>query len=183
MLFQYETERTYLRVLNSQDYQLVLDFILKNGRYYEAFETKKAKNYYSADFWQNSLNYEYKLMEKSLALRFYVFLKEDPSHIIGTVSFQHVTKGAHPTCQIGYKYDPNYQHLGLATESIQEAIKIVNSEYGIHQIRAFIMNGNIPSISLIKRLGFQYDGVSIKHAKIMGIWRDHLQFSLTLVYQ
>ncbi|NLZ81838.1 MAG: GNAT family N-acetyltransferase [Clostridiales bacterium] len=183
MLFQYETERTYLKILNSQDYRLVLDFLLKNGLYYESFETKKAKNYYTAEFWQNFLTYEYELMQKGLALRFYIFLKEDPSHIIGTVSFQHITKGPFPSCQIGYKFDPSYQHLGLATESIREAIKIVALEFGICQIHAFIMNGNIPSISLIKRLGFQYNGISKKHAKIMEIWKDHLQFSLTFVYQ
>lgn len=183
MLYQYETKRTYLKILNSQDYQLVLAFLLKNGLYYESFETQKSKNYYTAEFWKNSLEYEYKLTQKGLALRFYIFLKEDPSHIIGTVSFQHITKGNFPSCQIGYKFDPDYHHLGLATESIREAIKIVALEYGIYQIHAFIMNGNIPSISLIKRLGFQYNGISKKHAKIMGIWQDHLQFSLTLVYQ
>lgn len=183
MLSQYETERTYLKILNSQDYQMVLTFLLKNGLYYESFETKKAINYYTAEFWQNSLAYEYKLMQKGLALRFYIFLKEEPSRIIGTVSFQNITKGNSPSCHIGYKFDPEYHHLGLASESIREAIKIVASEYGIHQIHAFIMNGNIPSISLIKRLGFEYKGISRKHAKIMGVWRDHLQFSLTFVYQ
>lgn len=183
MLSQYETERTYLRILNSQDHELVLDFIRKNGAYYESFETKKSKNYYTAEFWQDSLSYEYKLIQKGLALRFYIFLKEDPSHIIGTVSFQNITKGPVPSCQIGYKYDPEYHHHGFATESIREAIKIIAFKYGVCQIHAYIMTSNTPSISLVNRLGFQYNGISKKHAKIKGIWRDHLQFSLTLVYQ
>lgn len=183
MSYQYETKRTYLKILNSQDYQKVLDFVTENGTYYEAFETKKSRNYYTVEFWQDALAYEYKLIQKGLALRFYIFLKEDPSRIIGTVSFHHLTKGPLPSCQIGYKYDPGYQHLGLATESIKEAIKIVVFKYNLKQIDAYIMNGNIPSISLVKRLGFKYNGISEKHAKIMGIWKDHLQFSLTFVNQ
>lgn len=172
-----------MKILNNQDYQQVLDFVLKNGTYYESFETKKASNYYTAEFWKQSLAYEYKLMQKGLGLRFYVFPKEDPSHIIGTVSFQQITRKPLPSCHIGYKFDPNYQHIGLATETISKAIKIAASKYNLYQIHAFIMNGNTPSISLVNRLGFQYMGISKKHAKIMGEWKDHLQFSLTFVYQ
>ena len=47
-----------------------------------------------------------------------------------------------------------------------------------HRLNAYVVPGNLPSIRLIERLSFSYEGIAREYAKIQGVWQDHLQYSL-----
>lgn len=178
MKLYYETDRLLLKVLNESDALNVLNFYIQNNEFFSPYEPARLHNFYTLAFWEAALHYEYQQILKSKALRYYVYKKDNPSDIIGTVCFSNITRGAFLSCQLGYKLHHNYIGHGYATESILNCIDIAFREYCLHRIEAYIMPSNQPSIRLIEALGFMFEGIATSYANINGRWEDHLQYSL-----
>lgn len=176
MNLTYETDRLLLRVLNESYSMQVLTFLSRNRNYFDSFELTKEANFYTEDFQKKLLFEEFTMALKKNRLRFYFFQKENPQRIIGTVSFGNLRQ-SFQSCQIGYKLDPLYQHQGYATEALSAAIDIAATELNLHRITAYVLPDNIPSIRLLERLGFEWEGTARDYALVNGIWRDHLQYA------
>ena len=63
-----------------------------------------------------------------------VFLKENPTQIIGTVCFRDIVHSIYETCEVGYKFDPDFWHQGYATETLLEGIEIMFYDLKLHRI-------------------------------------------------
>lgn len=172
------TKRLILKVLNETDAQMVLDFYQINSSFFEPLEPLRCDHFYTTSFQRTSLRYEYNLITSLKALRYYVFLKEDPNKIIGTLSFSNILKGSFMSCQIGYKFDYYHTKKGYALETITHCIPLMFNNFGIHRIEAYIMPCNTSSIRLIEKLGFHKEGTAVSSAKILGVWEDHIRYAL-----
>jgi ribosomal-protein-alanine N-acetyltransferase len=117
-------------------------------------------------------------MAEGKLIRYWVFMKEKPDEIVGSFCFQNLLKDPYRSCCLGYKFSRKYLHRGFAYESIQKGIDVVFNEYRMHRIEAYVMLNNEPSLKLIEKLSFQYEGIAFSYAKINGIWSDHKRYSL-----
>ena len=177
MQMYYETDRMTLRLLHESSVAEVLDFYTRNKDIFEPWEPDRPLNFYTPEYQQALLKCEFELAVKMNAVRFWIFTKEQPEKIIGTVSFQNVTRSVFQSCCIGYKLDANYRHQGYAREAIAAAISIIANELQIHRIEAFVSPDNLPSIRLLEHLGFTYEGIRRSCIYLHSNWTDHLQYS------
>ncbi len=173
-----ETNRLILKVLTDKSADDVLNFYFKNKDFFEPWDPIKSDNFYTKSYHKVSLNYEYNQIITSQALRYWIFNKENPDKIIGTVSVSNILRGAFSSCSIGYKLDKEYLGNGFAIEAVRMLIDIIYFDYRLHRIEAFIMPNNLPSIRLVENLGFHYEGKCIKNIQINGEWEDHLRYAL-----
>jgi ribosomal-protein-alanine N-acetyltransferase len=173
----YETERLILKTLVKDAAPMVLSFYDDNRSFFEAWEPKRAVNFYTLNYQKTSLTAEANQAAEGKLLRYWVFLKENPNEIIGTVCFQNFQKEPYLSCCLGYKFARKYTHNGYASESIQKGIEIMIKDYNIHRIEAFVMPNNYSSIRLIERLSFIYEGISYSYAKVNGVWSDHRRYA------
>lgn len=90
MLLQYETSRLILKVLKSDSAPLVVDFYNRDKELFEKYEIDRIGDFYSTRYQQKVLKYEYNMAVKSSMIRYYVFLKDNPSKIIGTVCLHNI---------------------------------------------------------------------------------------------
>ena len=120
--FSYETERLILRLPSTDYLREIHDFLYRNRSCFEKYEPTAPENYYTLDFQQTLARCELKLALKLSSVRFYVFLKEDPSTIIGTVCLHNIIKMPYFTSEVGYKFDASYQHHGYAREALSMAL-------------------------------------------------------------
>ncbi len=178
MLKGYETDRLVLTVLNKEAAPLVLSFYNDNAEVFEPWEPKRSANFYTLSYHRSLLTAEYNKMADGKLLRYWVFLKDHPEEIIGSICFQNLLKDPYYSCSLGYKFSQKHQHLGYAAESISKGIDILFNEYNLHRVDAFIMPNNNSSLKLIERLGFEYEGTSKSYARINGIWADHMHYAL-----
>jgi ribosomal-protein-alanine N-acetyltransferase len=174
----YSTDRLILKTLTPEAAPMVLDFYEYNRTLFEVWEPKRAENFYTLSYQKASLSAEYHQMTDGKLLRYWVFLKEVPEEIIGTVCFQNYQKAPYHCCSLGYKFSRSHHHCGYAYESIQKAIDLIFNNYHIHRLEAFIMPNNGPSLRLIERLSFLYEGMSGSYALINGSWEDHKRYAL-----
>lgn len=174
----YETDRLILKPLGKESAQLVLTFYEENKAVFEPWEPSRGQNFYTNAYHKASLTAEYNQMAEGKLIRFWVFLKENPEEIIGSVCFQNLLKEPYQSCCLGYKFSQRYQHQGYAQESISKGLEIIFKEHHLHRVEAFIMPDNVPSLRLIERLSFQYEGTAVAFARINGNWTDHLRYAL-----
>lgn len=177
MLLQYETSRLILKILNT-DYAIdVLEFYLNDKELFERYETDRCPNFYTETHQRNILHLEYGLMLKLAQVRFYVFLKEAPDTIIGTVCLYDISK-VYSKCEIGYKFSSSCHHRGYAVEAVQKAVEIAFFDLQLHRICAHVLADNASSLRLLNRLGFEKEGICRDYLYFAGRWQDHLQYSL-----
>ena len=176
MLLKYETKRLVLKVLTPDDAQMVLDFYLRDKELFERFEADRPASFYSLSFQRNTLHTEYGLAMKFSSIRYYVFLKENPTLPIGTVCLYGISN-SFARCELGYKFSSAFHHHGYALEAVSRCIDIAFGELGIHRICAMVQKENTSSIRLLGRLGFKKEGVCRHYMFMKGKWVDHLQYS------
>lgn len=175
---EYETDRLILRVLTPDYAEDVCNFLYKNREQFEKYEPILPVNYYTPEHQQAILSAELKLALQTKNIRYYVFLKENPNQIIGTVALHHIATAAYSSCEIGYKFDADYQHMGYAREAVAMAASIAFAALGLHRVYARVMSDNTASIKLLKGLLFEEEGLERECIKIQNKWQDHLRFSL-----
>jgi len=178
MLVIHETQRLLLQTLNENASPMVLNFYEENKNAFEPWEPLRSSNFYTISYHKASLTAEYQQMAEGKLIRFWVFLKGHPEEIIGSICFQNFLKEPYHSCSLGYKFGSRFQHQGYAQESIKKGIEIIFGDYHLHRIEAHIMPFNEPSLRLIEKLSFQYEGISSSYARVNGVWTDHKQFSL-----
>ncbi len=177
MLLQYETNRLILKVLGPDYASDVLRFYNKDKELFEKYEADRSPNFYTVAHQRNILHLEYGLTLKMQQVRFYVFLKEDPATIIGTVCLYNISN-LYSKAELGYKFSSEYHHQGYASEAVEKILDIAFTELNLHRICARVQEDNQPSIRLLVGLGFQKEGVCRDYLRIKGVWTDHLQYSL-----
>lgn len=177
MLLQYETQRLILKVLGPDYSNDVLRFYLRDRELFEQYESDRSPNFYTEAHQRTILQLEYGLTLKLAQVRFYVFLKDDPETIIGTVCLYDISN-SYSRADIGYKFSSAYHHKGYATEAVEKLIDIAFSELNLHRLCAHVQETNIPSLKLLIGLGFEKEGICRDYLCLNGIWTDHLQYSL-----
>ena len=174
----YETDRLILKVLRPEDAPKVLSFYQKNKDIFEVYEAARPENFYTLKYQKSLLLCEYNYTLQLSAVRFYAFLKENPTQIIGTVCFRDIVHSIYETCEVGYKFEPDFWHQGYATETLLEGIEIMFDDLKLHRIEACVMPKNLPSIRLLESLYFKREGLLRQNALINGQWEDHYLYSL-----
>ena len=178
MSFRLITDRLILQVEDSSKAEQILSFYEKNHMVFDCFEPTRPDNFYTLTYQQAALQYEYSEIVKGKTLRYYIYLKESPDTIIGSLNFSRIEHGPFSRASIGYKIDRDYQNQGYATEGCQAAIPVLFSNYRIHRIEARVSPDNIPSIKLLEHLGFQFEGMEYKSVEVNGVFQDHFRYSL-----
>lgn len=178
MQTHYETDRLILEICTPDYCEEVLRFYKDNADIFQPHDPLCPANYYTAEYQYNALSVEYHAFLDKKGVRFYLFEKQNPTRIIGTISFTNRTHSFLDSAVVGYKLDKHYQHQGYAFEALKKGIEIMFYEEQLHRLVAYIMPGNQPSINLIQRLYFSYEGIAREYALIQGKWEDHCQYAL-----
>ncbi len=183
MEFSYETDRLQLMVCNEEYSNALLAFMTKNKDFFAPYEPLRQPAFYTEAFQAQVLRAEFQTMLRGTYIRYYLFLKENPSHIIGTVSFSNISRSDDKSCRVGYKLDKAHTGMGYATEALRLLLPEVHKSLSVHRVEADILLENLPSLRLIERLGFTYEGVARSSHEIGGVWRDHLRYSYIFAHQ
>lgn len=173
----YETERLKLKDISLGDASLLLDYLLKNRRFFEPWEPFRTENYFTLKSTNSLIENQIKSTKDGNSLSLYIFNRNE-DRIIGDVSLTNIVHGVFQSCYLGYKLDESEINNGKMTEALIQVIKIAFEEYKLHRIEANIMPRNIRSINLVKKFGFINEGLSRSYLKINGEWEDHFHFVL-----
>lgn len=178
-----ETDRLILRALDESSCDMVLSFLCKGKDIFEKYEMARPPLYYTPMYQKSILAQEYTATLSNRYVRYYVFLKDDPSVVIGTVSCGSIIGEPYCCGTMGYKFDKDYWHKGYAREALRAVIEEIFQEIKLHKLIAYVMEGNMPSIELLEAVGFSLEGLCEKNLKVNGVWETHRLYGLLNPYE
>jgi ribosomal-protein-alanine N-acetyltransferase len=111
-------------------------------------------------------------------LGFLIRVKETGA-VAGSVNINSVIRGRYQGASLGYAAFAPSAGKGYMTEGVAVALRHAFTELRLHRLEASIQPGNKPSLALVQRLGFRYEGVSPAYLYIDGAWRDHERWAAT----
>ncbi len=158
---------------------MVLDFYLRNLMDFAQYEPIDLTAAATLSYHERLLDVEYDLICKDQLVRFFLFEKNNPFQIVGTVSFRNFSRVGHlKSCQIGYKVDGGFRRRGFATEALYVTCREMLVTERLHRIEAWVLPFNIPSCGLLEKLGFEREGLMREKVMINGVWEDHYLYAL-----
>lgn len=93
--------------------------------------------------------------------------------VVGLDSCVHL----HRSAELGYWLKREATGKGLMTEAAQACVDFAFRRIGFHRIRCAAATDNYPSLRVIARLGFRFEGIA-RQAELVGTrWLDHAVFS------
>jgi ribosomal-protein-alanine N-acetyltransferase len=84
-------------------------------------------------------------------------LGSEPNVLIGTIGL-YDAHPAHGSAEFGGWLLPTHWRQGLMTEASQAVLEYGFQHMGLHRALAWVESENVPSLSWIKKLGFQHEG-------------------------
>ena len=147
------TERLIIRPFRKGDEDDIFAILLdKEGAYFcDGEEPFQPEDRYTEQYAE--LMEAYAEQESRLMLE----LKEE-NKVIGLLSAWKDDYRQVPTQTLVYQLHPDYQRKGYATEAAKELIRYLFEETDTQLITAQAVPQNIPSIALLRKLGFVHEG-------------------------
>ena len=177
MTYRFETERLLIQTSNMDLAPKMLTYYSENREFFDKHEPVHSEKYYTLDFQMRMMQQEVSNMENLTSAYYYFSLKEDPTKIIGSISFVRIRPEPYASVIFGYNLHEDYQGHGYCTEACAASIKHVLSIARIHRIESRVMTDNEKSIHILERLGFFHEGFEKASILIGGEWRDHLRYA------
>ena len=147
-----ETERLVLR-----------PFALNDAQAYLAFFSDETDAYMDSGSIFTSMDKEYEqLMDDFLTQTRYTIIRRETEDIVGTINLMDVNDRAVETIEIGYSISPAHKRCGYAYEVLSALLHYLLQDLNLDMVIAGAFPDNTPSLELIKKLGFQYEGLRHK---------------------
>jgi ribosomal-protein-serine acetyltransferase len=96
--------------------------------------------------------------------------------VIGLESFAHL----HESVELGYWLRVDAWGKGLMTEAGHGVIDWAFGAVNAHRVRVAAATDNHPSLHVIGRLGFRFEGIARQAERCHGRWLDHAVFALVV---
>lgn len=170
-----DTDNLRLAVLRKSEAARVTEYLQNNRDFHKQFSQTHTDDYFTVSTQKKYLAYDCNSFLEGSLLPLWITLKDD-NKIIGRVSFFNFAYGGMMSCACGYHLDKEHTGKGYMTEALKSAMAFVFDEYKMHRIEAFIVPENEPSLNLVKRVGFHYEGKRNSYMHINGRYRDHEAF-------
>jgi len=101
-----------------------------------------------------------------------------PYPVIGQCTVSNIVYGSAQFASIGYWIDRSYAGRSIIPAAVALATDYAMKTLGLHRIEICIRPENKPSLRVVEKLGFRYEGRRPRYIHIAGDWRDHEVFAL-----
>ena len=169
-----DTERLLLRVLDEGWAREVLAYFERNRDFLEPWEPTRPEGFYTRRGQADYLRGDMAAMDAGQMFRLWIFRREEPNRVIGSVALNNIVRGCFLSCQIGYRLDAQWAGKGYMTEAAGCLVDFAFDTLGLHRVEANIIPRNTASLRVAQKLGFENEGISPKYLKINGVWEDHV---------
>jgi ribosomal-protein-alanine N-acetyltransferase len=108
------------------------------------------------------------------------FIIEHRGELAGQLNVSSISYGSVSMATIGYWVSERFAGKGLTPTAVALATDHCFFTVGLHRMEICIRPENEPSLRVVEKLGFRYEGLRRRFIHINGDWRDHFCFALTV---
>lgn len=171
-----ETDRLFVQTPLLPFTEKILNYLTINREFFQPWLPSPTTDFYTLKGQKKILEEDLILMKQGLQTRFYLFKKNDEK-IIGDFTFGNIVRGVMQSCFLGYKLSQIENGKGYMSEALIAGIDFAFEQLMLHRIEVSIIPRNKRSTSMIEKLGFRYEGLSLEYIMINGVWEDHYRYA------
>ena len=173
------TPRLSLRASEPAFASAVADFYRRNREAHARWNPPLPESSFSIEGQQARLAETAAAAAAGTSIAWWLFARDDPERAIGQIQLSQITRRAFQNAMLGYSIDAALEGRGLMREALQAALADAFSErVNLHRVQANVRPENTRSLALLKRLGFEHEGLAREYLFIDGAWRDHAMTAL-----
>lgn len=176
-MYMLVSDRMYLTLANPRLAGEVARFNVRNREALADTEPARPSSFYTKKGQKQLLKLDYKDALRGREYRYYLTLKGEKK-IIGTVCVGSILFGSVKSGTISYKIDKDYRNMGLCSEAMKELIDFCFNILQLHRLEALVMPRNEKSLRIMRKFGFQQEGLCRKCLEVNEVWEDHYIFGL-----
>jgi ribosomal-protein-alanine N-acetyltransferase len=98
----------------------------------------------------------------------------------GQLNVSSISYGSLSSATIGYWVSEQFAGKNVTPTAVALATDHCFFGLGLHRMEICIRPENAPSLRVVEKLGFRYEGLRRRYIHINGDWRDHFCFALTI---
>ncbi len=107
------------------------------------------------------------------------FAIEYEGEFAGQLNVSSISYGSLSSATIGYWVSERFAGHNVIPTAVALATDHCFFGMGLHRMEICIRPENTPSLRVVEKLGFRYEGLRRRYIHIDGDWRDHFCFALT----
>lgn len=152
----------------------LLAFHIRNREHLAPWEPPRPEGFFTPAFQGERLHNGAMAFAAGTAFRYLLQPIGDTTKVIGSIHFSNLLRSIFQSCNVGYALDQAYEGQALMTEALRCTIaEMFSPRINLHRIQAAFQPGNWRSAEVLKRLGFQDEGLAPDYLFIDGAWRVH----------
>ena len=109
----------------------------------------------------------------------FLICRAEDDAIAGVIHMAQIFRGPLQSAYLGYGLGVDFIGKGYASNAVRVILRFAFHDLKLHRLEANIQPHNLPSIALVKQLGFSKEGYSPKYLKVSGKWCDHERWAIT----
>ncbi|WP_022889938.1 GNAT family N-acetyltransferase [Agromyces italicus] len=106
------------------------------------------------------------------------FVIEVDGQLVGQLNVSSISYGSLSSATIGYWVSEEVAGRGITPTAVALATDYCFGVLRLHRMEICIRPENGPSLRVVEKLGFRYEGLRRRFIHIDGHWRDHFSFAL-----
>lgn len=111
------------------------------------------------------------------AIAFLLFENERGA-LVGGLTIGNIRYGVSQSAQIGYWMGERYAGKGYMLDALRVLLDHAFGVMRLHRIEAACIPGNMRSIRVLEKAGFEREGLLRSYLRINGVWQDHYLYAL-----
>ena len=166
-----------LRAPRVRDYEAWSSLRLRSKAFLQPWEPLWAADDLERGAYRRRLAAYAREIDAGSAYPFFIFdARED--RLVGAITLSNIRRGVAQTATVGYWIGEPYARQGRMTAALRTVSDFAFRGLGLHRLEAACVPQNEPSQRLLKKVGFEHEGMARAYLKINGAWRDHLLFGM-----
>jgi ribosomal-protein-alanine N-acetyltransferase len=165
-----------LRPPEIDDFKAWVELRKSSRSFLEPWEPEWSEDEFARSAFRFRLHAYNKLSQEGRGQALFIFNLPDQT-LLGAINISNVRRGVAQMATLGYWVGKPFAQKGYMSEALQLLMPHMFSEMGLHRIEAACLPHNLPSISLLKKTGFEQEGYAKNYLKIAGKWEDHILFA------
>jgi ribosomal-protein-alanine N-acetyltransferase len=168
--------RVTLRLPDLADFEQWADLRQKSREFLAPWEPLWPANDLTRSAFRARIRQYHRDVDDDLAYPFFIFDASGRT-LLGALTLSNLRRGVAQTGTLGYWMGQPFAGQGYMTCAVRLLLDFAFHSLALHRVEAACLPHNQASIALLRRCGFQHEGLARGYLKIAGDWRDHLLFA------
>ncbi|MBI1383568.1 MAG: GNAT family N-acetyltransferase [Rhizobiales bacterium] len=170
-------KRLTLRLPQGGDYVAWAELRARSREFLVPFEPAWSRDELSRAAFRRRLRFYHRELREETGYTFFLFRSQD-DQLVGGVSLSQVRRGVTQSCTVGYWVGAPFARQGHMSDALGTVIPFTFGTLGLNRLEAACLTGNVASIGVLEKAGFQREGLARKYLRINGVWQDHFLYAM-----